>query len=392
MASQHSTLIGGSSCERVMNCTGSVKLSEGMPDSPSQYADEGTMLHSVMEQILEHDLTPEQMIGYAELGHVLTEEHVEEAIIPALETFKQVTKDFGSFEYVTEARVQYQDLDAFGTVDVLGSNAEYTFVIDWKFGVGVGVSAISNSQLCFYAGAGRETSEFSDMFSHDLKIVLVIIQPRARDGEPYTYDVIGYDDLNEFVERMKAATHAVLNNETTLNPGPWCRWCKAAPICSAKKSMAEELISREFKKPPIDADELGLLVGLANQMADWSKSVHRFAYEELGRGHSITGYKLVQKRTSRKWTDPQSVEQVFETLNLELQDYTKSNLISPAQAEKMLKAKKLNFDGLSDLIVTASVGTTMAEESDKRPAVIKLGVRSLNLPPNLNLTTEGTVG
>jgi hypothetical protein len=382
VANQHSTLIGGSSCERVMNCTGSVKLCDGMPDSTSQYADEGTMLHSVMEQILNHNKTPEQMIGYEELGHILNEEHVEEAIRPAIEIFKQLAKDFGSFEYVTEALVKYHDLDAFGTVDVLGSNSEYTIVIDWKFGAGVAVNAVDNSQLRFYAGAGRETSEFSDMFSRDRKILLVIIQPRTRDGEAYSYEVIDHNELNELVARMKAAVHLVMNGETSLHSGRWCRWCKAGPICNVKKSMAEELISRDFKKTLIDADELGLLVGLAKQAADWAKSVHHFAYEELRRGHSVAGYKLVQKRTSRKWVDSQSVEQAFKALKLRPKDYTKSNLISPAQAERMLKSKKLNFGGLSDLIVTASPGTTMAEASDKRPEVATLGVRSLNLPSN----------
>jgi len=384
MPNKHSTLIGGSSCERVMHCTGSVKLSENMPDSSSSFADEGSMKHSVMEAILEEDKTPEEMIGYEEFGHTLSEEDVQEAIIPALNHFKEVVKKFGAFDYATEARTKFSDLDAFGTVDILGANENYTFIIDWKFGRGVAVSAVDNSQLRFYAGAGRETPEFADMFSRDRKIVLVIIQPNVRDGDPFTYEVIDHDELDIFVNKMKFAVDTVLNGETSLDPGKWCRWCKAAPICNVKQTMAEEILSRNIKDPTIDADEFGRLVRLANEVTDWAKGVHKFAYEELGRGHQVTGYKLVDKLSRRKWRDSDAAEGIFKQLKIAAKDFTKSELISPAQAEKLLKSKKHSFDGLSKLIVSLSSGTTMTDASDKRDAVKPLGASSLNLPSKPN--------
>ena len=53
---QHSKIVGGSTAKRVINCPGSVALVQQMPERPSsKYADEGTLLHNVIAQILDSD-------------------------------------------------------------------------------------------------------------------------------------------------------------------------------------------------------------------------------------------------------------------------------------------------------------------------------------------------
>ena len=50
---QHSKVVGGSTAKRVINCPGSVALVAKMPpQASSKYADEGTMLHGCMEDLL----------------------------------------------------------------------------------------------------------------------------------------------------------------------------------------------------------------------------------------------------------------------------------------------------------------------------------------------------
>ncbi len=50
---QHSSIVGGSTAKRVINCPGSVALVAKMPPKPSsKYADEGTLLHNVIAEIV----------------------------------------------------------------------------------------------------------------------------------------------------------------------------------------------------------------------------------------------------------------------------------------------------------------------------------------------------
>lgn len=374
----HSDLIGGSSAEKVMNCTGSVALSRQMPPKPqSKYMSEGTMLHSVMEKCLNDEVEPWELIGYEENGITLTKELVEELADPALNSFRTIKPLYGDFVFETEARVAYRDIDGFGTCDIIGFNERYTIILDWKFGRGVPVSAVNNHQLKFYAGAARETPGLEDMFDRDRPMLLAIIQPAA--DEPVTLDFITHDDLDEFVAEMKQAVENVLNDTTDLVSGKWCRWCQGAPICPVKKSLAEELISKDVRG--VDRGELASLIKLAKEAADWSKSVLGFAHQELERGRDVEGYKLVAKRATRSWKSAEEAEDLFSDFGFSGDMIKESKLISPAQAEKLFKRNGHPIDALEDLIRRVQVGTTMATAGDKRPAVTgKYEASNLALP------------
>tara|TARA_R110002074_G_scaffold208763_2_gene377601 strand:- start:2426 stop:3616 length:1191 start_codon:yes stop_codon:yes gene_type:complete len=374
----HSDLIGGSSCERVMNCTGSVALSKQMPPQPqTKYMGEGTMLHSVMEKCLNEEVEPWSLIGYEEAGCTLTKELVEELADPALNSFRTIKPLYGEIEFEIEARVSYQDIDAFGTCDIVGFNDRYTIIIDWKFGRGVPVSAIDNHQLKFYAGAARETPGLKDMFDRDRPILLAIIQPAA--DEAMTVDLITHEELDNFVYEMKTAVDNVLNDTTDIVSGKWCRFCQGAPICPVKKSLAEELISKDVLG--VDRGELASLIKLAKEAADWSKSVLGFAHQELERGKDVEGYKLIAKRATRSWRSEEKVEELFGELGLTGDAIKESKLISPAKAEKLFKRLGQPTDALDKQIRRTQVGTTMAAADDKRPAVTgKYEASNLALP------------
>ena len=84
----------------------------------------------------------------------------------------------------------------------------------------------------------------------------------------------------------------------------------------------------------------------------------------------MRGYKLVNKRATRNWADEERTVKYFAKIGLPAAERHVKKLISPAQAEKVLKANKLP-DTLPDhLVEKVSSGTTLAPESDKRPAVL----------------------
>ena len=60
----HSSIVGGSTASRVINCPGSVALVQKMPPKPSsEFADRGTLLHDAISLILEEKHTIASVVG-----------------------------------------------------------------------------------------------------------------------------------------------------------------------------------------------------------------------------------------------------------------------------------------------------------------------------------------
>lgn len=376
----HSQIMGGSTCERRIKCPGSAALEAAAPpEKPSKYAEEGSFLHLVMEQILQHDKIPEEILGFKHNGYTLTQDLLDEMILPALKCFDELHEKFGEFEYYTEIQVAYLGTDAFGTADVIGSNDKYTFIIDWKFGRGVKVIGNeANEQLLFLAGAARETPETADMFSPEKQIVLAIVQPAfAKDA--LTNGIVGDNTLTNFVGDVRAAIQKIEADCKDLNTGRHCRWCRAKDTCPAQLEQAEELLAVDPQDPGIGANKLGFLVARASDMEVWIKSIMCRAHSELEAGKPVEGYKLVQKRGTRSWLDEDKAKEQMRKARLKVSEITESKLISPAKAEKLIKSKGSNCD-LDGLIVSKSSGTSIAAANDNRPAVEPRDGSNLNLP------------
>jgi hypothetical protein len=61
------------------------------------------------------------------------------------------------------------------------------------------------------------------------------------------------------------------------------------------------------------------------------------------------------------WVDVNNIEDAYEPVTIK----------SPAQLEKVLKKAKIEFP--ADMVVSISSGSTLAPESDPRPAVLQIG-------------------
>jgi tRNA A37 threonylcarbamoyladenosine synthetase subunit TsaC/SUA5/YrdC len=120
----------------------------------------------------------------------------------------------------------------------------------------------------------------------------------------------------------------------------------------------------------LDADALAAAVRDADVLEDWIKDVRALAHQMLEQGLPVPGFKLVPKRATRQWVDEDFAKQTL-AMRLPPEELMVSKLISPAQAEKLLKKQKLELPG--ELVVAISSGNTMAPESDPRPAVLQIG-------------------
>ena len=154
-----------------MACPGSIKASEGYPDSASDHAREGSACHYVAEQALKQDKNADEWVGW-------TIEEFGVTITPELADYTQVFIDFvrtlgGTL--LVEQRVNFSHVvpDGFGTADAIVMVANKLFVIDLKMGRNP-VVAENNSQLMLYALG--ILNDYDGLFEPD-EINLVIVQP-----------------------------------------------------------------------------------------------------------------------------------------------------------------------------------------------------------------------
>jgi hypothetical protein len=119
----------------------------------------------------------------------------------------------------------------------------------------------------------------------------------------------------------------------------------------------------------IDVQTLGSYLANADILEDWIKDLRALAHQILDSGAPVPGYKLVAKRGTRQWVDDEKAKNALIYLNVH--PYKEPELVSPAQAEKELKKRKMTLP--DDLVVSVSSGTTLASADDPRPAVLQIG-------------------
>lgn len=360
----HSSLVGGSTASRVINCPGSVALVAKMPPKPSsKYADEGTLLHDVMSDLLSSDKHVSDFLGRKYNDIVLTQELIDEKIKPALEALNEIDPDM-KMEIEVESRVGFGTLipDAFGSTDVLGRLGKRTIVLDWKFGDGVPVPAENNKQLLFYAAAARLTPETQWAFEGTEELELIIVQP------PHVKRwVTDFKTLENFVHDLVRAVKQAQTPNAPLAVGDHCRWCAAKPLCPKMTGAAERAL--KLKLDALDSAAIGKLLGQADLVEEWIKDLRELAFTMLENDKPVAGYKLVPKRATRQWVDEAKAVAFLEKSGVS--PHKEPEVISPAAAEKALKKSKVELP--DDLVVAISTGSTLAPESDPRPAVLNVG-------------------
>lgn len=367
-ARAHSTVVGGSSAGRVLQCPGSVQLCAQYPNIESEFAAAGTSLHMAMDMIFSGVAKKDtDVIGLKFNGYEVTQELFEEAVAPVLEHWDELDKSLGGIEFFSEQRVTFPGIEnAFGTTDLIGTAKDRTVVYDFKFGRGVAVDAEDNPQLKYYALAAMHTPATARFFSPDKPVEVFIAQPMVNDGERFTRWVTNVRQLEAFGVELRHAVETALLPDAPLKMGPYCRFCSAKSGCPLYQNLARGGL--QIGRDQMEA-HLEEWLPQADMLIELGNFIKTLAHDQMEKGANIPGWKLVAKRAMRNWADEERTVKYFAKIGLPAADRHVKKLISPAQAEKVLKANKLP-DTLPDhLVEKVSSGTTLAPESDKRPAV-----------------------
>ena len=364
---KHSAIVGGSTASRVIKCPASVALCAKMPPKPSsKYADEGTLLHNAIAEILEHPLDPpESIIGFKYKELEVTQDLYDDKIVPALKSLAEVDPDY-EMQYTVESEVDFGDYlpGVFGSADLIGRMGDKAIVLDWKFGSGVIVNAEENYQGMFYAAAAMRTDKTKWAFEDAKEIEIIIVQPPEMRRWVTTPERI-----REFEQQLSIAVKEAERRDAPMQSG---RWCAAKPVCPIMTDAVAR--STQLALKDLKPDLIATYLDQADILEDWIKGLRDLAHQMLESDVAVPGYKLVAKRAIRQWSDEALANNeslLHYTLGLGSDVLYDKKVISPAQAEKILG--KEGKDKIKDLVVAVSSGSTLAQESDPRPAVLQIG-------------------
>jgi hypothetical protein len=383
-------ILSPSSAERWMACPASVQLTKDLPYESSKYADEGSAAHEVAAMSLTNGDDADAYIGRI----ISLENGAEIEVTDDMATEVQKYVDYvrglvsAGGELMVEQRLSISHLTgeegAEGTSDVVILFDDEIVIVDLKFGRGVKVDADNNKQLMIYASGA--ISSIVDLLGLTVSNVrLVIHQPRLNHVSEWSLPI---ESLMEFEVQVQSAAEKVWAGSQEYLPGEsQCRWCKAKATCSALTQQVLTEVAEDFD----DLDDLGLkdkigdgihsastaegqrisqLLSVVDLIEDWCRAVRTKAESELFDGHGIPGYKLVAGRNgARRWSDDNEAETTMKSMRLKQDEMYSRKLVTPAQAEKILKENPRKWSRLSDQITQNQGKATVVPESDKRPAL-----------------------
>ena len=364
-------VLSASSSHRWLNCNPSARLEQEFEDHETEAAAEGTAAHALAEHKLRKALKmrsrkPVSKYDSDEMD-TYTDGYVE-FVLEALEEAKQLCSDP---KVLIEQKLDFSCYvpDGFGTGDCLIVADRLLHIIDLKYGQGVLVDAVENPQMMLYAlGALR----IFDCLYNITEVSMTIYQPRRENVSTWTVSV---EELNDWAEQtLKPKAELAFKGEGEYSPGAWCQFCKAAVKCRARAEAKLQLAKYEFAKPPLLTDaEIGDILGKLDDLTKWANEIIAYAQEAaVSHGKQWPGYKLVESRTNRKYTDEDAVIEAARSAGYT--DIFKKSLIPITEMEKLM-GKKTFAEVLGSLVIKPQGKPTLVPASDKRPAITTTGAK-----------------
>ena len=379
----HSKL-GASSMYRWSACPGSVKASEGIKSKSSSYAEEGTMAHDLAEKVINAYISEDTELQKQVRGEIAKAD-LPEDMLPAIEVYFNYLKDVliydnyrgsnGKTKLYVEKRFDLSDVypGCFGTADFVCYNAlkKHLWVVDYKHGAGLPVEVEGNPQLKYYA-----LGAMLNLNKPVANVTVVVVQPRCDHADgPIREHTYGVFEILDFSADLIEFAKATEDPNAPLVPGDHCRFCPALHSCPeiSKQALANAQEAFKAEGDLINGKPVSEILEWLPKFEAWIKRVREYAYQEAVSGRPPKGFKLVEKRATRKYADPEAAFN-YMALVLPKEEISVRKVLTPAQMEKVIKAE-LGKDFLKDFenkfVTKVSSGLTLVSDSDKRQEVKK---------------------
>ena len=384
-------ILSPSAAHRWLHCTPAPRVEAEFPETTSEYAEEGRLAHSVCELAAKKKFTVMNNRTYnSRLKKLKADPKWDDEMLSTAATYvEHLTEHAMRFEHAPyvalEVQVDITDYapEAFGTCDCVMIGGDELIITDYKHGKGVPVSAQDNPQMLLYALGALKLYRpiYGDMIR---RVSTYIDQPRlgSYDGASMTVE-----ELLAWGESIKPKAAAAFMGTGEFAPGEWCRFCRAKAKCRARANqntaledfkdciplgrsipMQAEYDATGFKPSNCLTDEeIGTLLVRAEGLVAWYNDLKEYALVACLNGKTIPGWKAVEGRSTRAWTDQDAALEALMAGGVEeaiIYDRVPKTL---AQLEKVIG--KQRFGELVGGMITKSPGKpALAAESDKRPA------------------------
>ena len=357
-------LLSASSSHRWLHCNPSARLEREFADRETTAAAEGTAAHALAEHKLKRRLklrserpvspfdTEEMEICTDDYADFVMEQVTKERRRdPDTQVFIEQRLDFSC--YVPEG---------FGTGDCLIVSKGRLHIIDLKYGMGLLVDSEENPQMKLYALAAL--TQYEEQYQIK-KVKLTIFQPRRENVSTWETSVA---KLKKWATKdLVPKAQRAFKGEGEYCPGEWCIFCKAAVKCRARAEDKLRLAQSEFKMPPLLTDaEIEDVLAKLPDIKKWADEIQEYALAKALAGKVWTGFKLVEGRSVRKYTDEKAVIEAANAAGYH--DIYKQSLISITEMEKLMG--KVEFSKVLGALVTKPQGKpTLVPDTDKRQAI-----------------------
>lgn len=351
-----------SDSSRWLYCLGAKNFTEGIPGRETdEYSAEGTAAHSVRETCLRFGFDPYDLIGTKVGADGFTfdvDEEMADYLMPGIDEIRQFDG-----KLIVETQVdgtEWLGLDPKGErqkgwldAGVIGT---HLYVLDdLKYGKGVAVQAVDNTQQMLYALSlwnqiGRHISDATDF-------LIIIDQPRNADGGGYWH--VTLEQLLKWGEWVKERAALTRRADAPLTAGEkQCRWCPAANVPGRPGGCPEHhrwmAANIELKFAELDRlEKVGLdwtppnyrdltperkahIVRVKTAIVQWLEKLHADLIADGLSNAPTPGLKVVDgRRPPVKWRNP-LVAQAYLEQKLPTMKVFKRVLITPNQAVQTL--------------------------------------------------------
>lgn len=370
MAEKKHAVLSASSSHRWLNCNPSARLELEFENKETDAAAEGTAAHALCEHKLRKALKMRSRKPTSQYDSDEMDEHTDGYVAFVLETLEEAKNVCTDPIILIEQKLNFSRFvpDGFGTGDCIIISDSTLHIIDFKYGQGVLVEAEHNPQMMLYALGALEI--YDGLYDIE-QISMTIYQPRRENISTWTIPV---SELREWTENtLIPKAEKAYKGEGEYCPGSWCTFCKAAVKCRARAEEKLRLAEYEFKAPPLlTDDEIEDILGKLDDLTKWANEITAYAQDAaLNHGKEWRGFKVVEGRSNRKYTDEDAVAEAAKAAGYT--DIFKHSLITITEMEKLM-GKKGFAEILGGLVYKPPGKPTLVPASDKRQAITKSNV------------------
>lgn len=360
--------LSASSSHRWLACPPSALLCAKEADQSSAYAKQGSDAHELCEYLLlkalGHDPPdPTENLDYYDAEMLSCAEGYRDFVMEQVEEARKLSADT---LICVEQRLDYSRWveNGFGTGDCVIVADDLLHVIDYKYGLGVLVSAsgedgTGNSQLKCYALGALDT--FGDLY--DIRrIKLSIYQPRRENVD--TFEMKVQDLLRWADDVLSPIAKLAFTGDGEFCAGDHCVFCKVKATCRARADYNMELAKYEFEKPAmLNDEEIASILPMIDSIVSWATDIKEFALQQALSGTVYEGYKVVEGRSNRKYSDETAVARIVQEAGY---DPFEKKLLGVTAMQRQLGKKRFQ-ELLGGFLYKPPGKPVLVPTSDSRP-------------------------